>query len=234
MPQHGPTDRDPEPDSPGNRHIPPKLTMQLPEPRLHGTGETARLGPSKSSRATAHRETGESRYGPPAPPPPAGPGRADGIQRDVPRGRGPIIRRPRVANPSYVSWKSEWRGTGDLPSGSGAGACSRFPLPCHGMGAKGTGLAIGHLRPGHRDPCAHCPRYARRCTCGSSWPACRDRRHAGRGSDPILSDDFRGPAAADVLKMRPGTCSPPASWARTGCNERLGFAASPTGQISLV
>ena len=50
----------------------------------------------------------------------------------------------------------------------------------------------------------------------------------------ILSDDFRGPAAADVLKMRPGTCSPPASWARTGCNERLGFAASPTGQTSVV
>ena len=24
----------------------------------------------------------------------------------------------------------------------------------------------------------------------------------------------RGPAAADALKMRPGTCSPPASWAR--------------------
>lgn len=71
MPQHGPTDRDPEPDPPGNRHIPPKLTMQLPEPRLHGTGETARLGLSKSSRATAHRETGESRYGPPAPPSPS-------------------------------------------------------------------------------------------------------------------------------------------------------------------
>ena len=71
MPQHGPADRDPEPDSPGNRHIPPKLTMQLPEPRLHGTGETARLGPSKSSRATAHRETGESRHGPPAPPSPS-------------------------------------------------------------------------------------------------------------------------------------------------------------------
>ena len=71
MPQHGPTDRDPEPDSPGNRYIPPKLTMQLRGTRLHGTGETARLGPSKSSRATAHRETGELLHGPPAPPSPS-------------------------------------------------------------------------------------------------------------------------------------------------------------------
>ena len=118
MSQHGPTDRDPEPDSPGNRHIPPKLTMQL-----HGTpaARHRRDGPARPVEvvaATAHRETGELLHGPPAPPSPsaphqhplrvsgdpapplpAGPGRADGIQRDVPRRRGPVIRRPRVANP---------------------------------------------------------------------------------------------------------------------------------------
>ena len=186
MPQHGP--RPQYLDPPGNRHIPPKLTRSSPEPRLHGTGETARLGPSKSSRATAHRETGESLHGPPAPPSPSA--------RTSIRGESAAIQpchfqqapaeRTASSETFHVDGARSYAGQEPPTPLTCPGRVARnrrpavrirswrwrlVPLPCHGMAAIGTGLAIGHLRPGHRDPYAHCPRYARRCTCGSSWAA---------------------------------------------------------------
>ena len=125
MPQHGPADRGPEPDPPGNRHIPPKLTMQLPRTPAarhrpdgpagpvevvagHGPSGDGRIAarPARSSIAVSPHQHPRRVSGDPALTPPAGPGRADGIQRDVPRRRGPVIRRPRAASPSYVSRKS--------------------------------------------------------------------------------------------------------------------------------
>ena len=51
MPQHGPADRWPRTGPAGKpAHTSQADTAAPPEPRLHGTGETARLGQSKSSR----------------------------------------------------------------------------------------------------------------------------------------------------------------------------------------
>ena len=164
--------------------------------QLHGTpaARHRRDGPARPVEvvaATAHRETGELLHGPPAPPSPsaphqhplrvsgdpapplpAGPGRADGIQRDVPRRPGPVIRRPRVANPSYVSRKS------------GAEQATCLPDQDHGQVIAPLGqllvqaaehllAAIGQTAAGVRIGDHHDPPAARRTVSPTRTPVSR-------------------------------------------------------------
>jgi hypothetical protein len=87
------------------------------------------------------------------------------IQRDVPRRRGPVIRRPRVANPLTCPGRVARNGRPAVRVRSMRWRL--VPLPCHGMASRGTGLAIGHPRAGRRDGSARgCP-PRRSC---STWP----------------------------------------------------------------
>jgi hypothetical protein len=171
MSQHGPTDRDPEPDSPGNRHIPPKLTMQL-----HGTpaARHRRDGPARPVEvvaATAYREMGELLHGPPPflhrrQPPPTS---AASQRRSSPATASRQAPAERTASsetfhvdgarsyadqesPTLLRVQEEWRGTGDLPSGSGSrpGHRATRSAPGTGGGAPAGRDRAGGTRRAHR------------------------------------------------------------------------------------